>query len=111
MNFYLECTMQIFLGSLLARLMTFRKEVIILWRAFFKPTTPLYLKVLMVAAVLYLVSPVDLIPEFIPVLGFLDDLILVPLLVSWIVSRLPQEARVRPNDTYTKTIDGTARRR
>jgi uncharacterized membrane protein YkvA (DUF1232 family) len=107
--------MQIFLGSLLARFMTFRKEVIILWRAFFRPETPLYLKVLMVATVLYLFSPVDLIPEFIPVLGFVDDLILVPMIVSWIVSRLPQASGTRTSSAasgrFTKTIDGTARRR
>lgn len=98
------------MGPVIARLVTFRKEVITLWRAFFKPETPVYLKVAMVATLVYLLSPIDIIPEFIPGLGFLDDLIIVPLMVSWIVGRLPQPVKA-DNRPYTKTIDGTARRK
>ncbi|HEB68924.1 MAG TPA: DUF1232 domain-containing protein [Desulfobulbus sp.] len=45
--------------------------------------TPLYVKLLLGAGLLYVVSPYDLIPEWIPVLGVMDDLALVALLVAW----------------------------
>lgn len=91
------------------RFLRFRKEVLLLWRAFRAPGTPAHLKLAMVLVTAYLVSPVDLIPEFIPLAGLLDDLILVPMMVSWIVSRLPREAPAYARATDT-TINGTARR-
>lgn len=45
--------------------------------------TPLYVKLLLGAGLLYALSPYDLIPEWIPVLGVLDDLALAALLVAW----------------------------
>jgi uncharacterized membrane protein YkvA (DUF1232 family) len=95
--------------SILARLMTFRRELGTLWRAFLGPETPLHLKALMLLVPLYLLSPIDLLPDVIPILGFLDDAIIIPLLVSWIVSLLPKAAPTRPA-TDSKVIDGTARR-
>ncbi len=94
----------------MARLVTFRKEVITLWHAFFKRETPLFLKFATIATLVYLLSPIDIVPEFIPGLGFLDDLIIVPMLVSWIVARLPQN-NAPQHQSYTKTINGTARRK
>jgi uncharacterized membrane protein YkvA (DUF1232 family) len=106
-----------FTSALIPRILRFRKEVVLLWHAFRAPETPLYLKVATALVALYLVSPFDLIPEFLPLLGFVDDLILVPMMVSWIVSRLPQRQRAHANTGRTRrdsrdgpTIDGTARR-
>jgi uncharacterized membrane protein YkvA (DUF1232 family) len=103
---------------LIGRLLQFRKELVTLWRAFGAPQTPLYLKAAMLGVVLYLVSPIDLIPDVVPFLGIVDDIVLVPLMVSWIVSRLPRMAGARaPAAPYRATpgegpvIDGTARRR
>ncbi len=45
--------------------------------------TPLYVKLLLGAGLLYVISPYDLIPEWIPVVGVLDDLALAALLISW----------------------------
>jgi uncharacterized membrane protein YkvA (DUF1232 family) len=50
------------------------------------PVLPKRAKVALAAAVLYLVSPVDLIPDFIPVVGYLDDLIVAAILVDGILS-------------------------
>ena len=50
------------------------------------PVLPKATKIALAAAVLYLVSPVDLIPDFIPVLGYLDDLIIAAILVDGILS-------------------------
>ncbi|GHA25870.1 hypothetical protein GCM10007989_21960 [Devosia pacifica] len=68
----------------------------LLWHAFRAPETPLYLKLATAFVAFYLVNPFDLIPEVLPLIGFVDDLILVPLMVSWIVSRLPPEFTAKP---------------
>lgn len=53
--------------------------------------TPLLAKVLAGITVAYALSPVDLIPDFIPVLGYLDDLILLPLLVALTLKCIPKD--------------------
>ena len=98
------------MNRLLLRFLTFRKELATLWRAFRAPETPGHLKVLMLLVPLYLLSPIDLIPDVIPVLGWLDDLVVVPMLVSWIVRMLPQPAPVRRNEGDGSVIDGDYRR-
>jgi len=98
--------------NLLARFITFRNELATLWRAFMAPETPWHLKALILLVPAYLLSPLDLIPDMIPLLGWVDDLIVVPLLVSWIVSMLPQRAHVSERSADgAKVIDGTWRRR
>jgi uncharacterized membrane protein YkvA (DUF1232 family) len=64
-----------------------------LWYALGHPQAPTWLKGGAVALVLYLVSPIDLIPDVLPVVGVLDDLIIVPMALRWLLSRLPQEIR------------------
>ena len=97
--------------NLLTRLLAFRTKLVTLWRAFRAAETPLHLKALMLLVPLYLVSPLDLIPDIIPFAGWLDDMIVIPMLVSWIVKLLPQPVRVRPTPRTDKVIDGTYRRR
>ena len=55
------------------------------------PLVPWYTKCLAMAVVGYAVSPIDLIPDFIPVLGYLDDLIIVPLGIWLVLSLIPEE--------------------
>ena len=50
---------------------------------FLSPTTPLYVKIVLAAGLLYAISPYDLIPEWVPVLGVMDDLALAALLIAW----------------------------
>ena len=95
---------------LLTRIVLFRKEVAQLWKAFWAPETPFYLKAATLFVAFYLVNPFDILPDFIPLLGWVDDLVLVPLMVSWIVSRLPVPAKVYAGK-YGPTVDGTARRK
>lgn len=92
------------------RLLQFRNELVIVWRAFFAPETPLWLKGLMLVIPAYLLSPIDLIPDFIPVLGWVDDALVVTLLVNLIVRLLPQPAPVRRASRNDKVIDGDYRR-
>ena len=53
--------------------------------------TPWYAKVLAAVVVVYALSPIDLIPDFIPVLGYLDDLIILPALVALCIKYVPKE--------------------
>jgi uncharacterized membrane protein YkvA (DUF1232 family) len=53
------------------------------------PRTPWYAKLLAVGIVAYAVSPIDLIPDFVPVLGYLDDLILIPAGIALAIRLVP----------------------
>ena len=64
--------------------------LIALWKLFKHPQTPRAPKLLAIAVLAYAVSPIDLIPDFIPVLGLLDDVILVPLGVALVVRLTPK---------------------
>ncbi|MFZ5953132.1 MAG: YkvA family protein [Candidatus Rifleibacteriota bacterium] len=60
-------------------------------------------KIAMIIAILYLLSPIDLIPDFIPIIGFLDDLIIVPLLFSWAFRKI-EAARALHQEQTRKEI-------
>lgn len=64
-----------------------KRDGVTLWFAYKHADTPLIAKLLCVLVVAYALSPIDLIPDFIPVLGYLDDVILLPCLI-WIAVRL-----------------------
>jgi uncharacterized membrane protein YkvA (DUF1232 family) len=66
---------------------SFRREIRVYDLVRRHPRTPKSAKVLTGAAVAYALSPIDLIPDFIPVIGHLDDAIVVPLLL-WVALRL-----------------------
>jgi uncharacterized membrane protein YkvA (DUF1232 family) len=66
---------------------TIKRDAIALFLAARDPRTPWYAKAMAALVAAYALSPIDLIPDFIPVLGYLDDLIIVPLGI-WIVVRL-----------------------
>ena len=53
--------------------------------------TPWYAKVLAAAVVVYALSPIDLIPDFIPILGYPDDLVILPALIAWFIRCIPQD--------------------
>ena len=55
------------------------------------PRVPWYAKALAVAVAAYALSPIDLIPDFIPIIGYLDDLVIVPLGIWLVVSLIPDE--------------------
>jgi len=62
-----------------------------LWFALRHPAAPGWLKLGAALIALYLLSPIDLIPDWIPVLGVMDDLVLVPLAIRALLKRLPPE--------------------
>jgi uncharacterized membrane protein YkvA (DUF1232 family) len=66
-----------------------RSDALLLWRALRHPQAPLWLKAGAVGVVLYLISPIDLIPDFIPFFGVLDDVVLIPLAIRFLLKHLP----------------------
>jgi uncharacterized membrane protein YkvA (DUF1232 family) len=93
------------------RLLHFRNELTTLWRAFFAAETPIWLKGLMLLIPAYLLSPIDIIPDFIPILGWVDDAIVIPILVSMIVRLLPHPIPTRAaRGSGDTVIDGDYRR-
>jgi len=62
-----------------------------LWFALRHPAAPGWLKVGTALIALYLLSPVDLVPDWLPLIGVVDDLVLVPLAIRWLLGRLPPE--------------------
>jgi uncharacterized membrane protein YkvA (DUF1232 family) len=72
-----------------------RTEIIAIYFAYRDPRTPLLARVLALLVAAYALSPIDLIPDFIPVLGYLDDLIIVPAGIAMVLRMVPEEVMVR----------------
>jgi uncharacterized membrane protein YkvA (DUF1232 family) len=66
-----------------------KRDVVALWLAARDPRVPWYAKAAAAVVAAYALSPVDLIPDFIPVLGYLDDLLIVPLGILLVVKLIP----------------------
>ena len=64
-----------------------------LWFALRHPASPRWLKVGVGLIALYVLSPIDIIPDTIPLLGVVDDIVLVTLAMRWMLARLPPEIR------------------
>ncbi len=90
--------------ALRRRLQALQQETYALYLAARDPRTPWYAKAVAVLVTAYAFSPVDLIPDFIPVLGYLDDLLLVPLGVLLALRLIPAnviaESRARSRTAW-----------
>lgn len=76
-------------SELIAWARDIKRDILALWFAARDKRTPLAAKLIAGAVAAYALSPIDLIPDFIPVLGYLDDLILVPLGIAVAVRLIP----------------------
>jgi len=77
------------LETLKARARELKRETYVLYLAVRDPRTPWYARAIAAAVVAYALSPIDLIPDFIPVIGYLDDLIVVPLGIALALKLIP----------------------
>src|SRR6202162_19840 len=97
-------------GSWKERVQAVKKETLTLYFACRHPLVPWYAKASALIVVGYALSPIDLIPDFIPVLGYVDDLIIVPLGISLVLSLIPEpeevmaEYRAMASEAETRSI-------
>ena len=79
-----------------------KKNIVVLYIAFKKKETPWYAKVMAGITIGYALSPIDLIPDFIPVLGYLDDIVILPLLIVLSIKLIPrsiiEEAKLKADE-------------
>ena len=71
-----------------------KSETLALYLASRDPRTPWYAKLLVAGIVAYAFSPIDLIPDFVPVLGYLDDLVLIPLGITLALRLVPRSVLI-----------------
>jgi uncharacterized membrane protein YkvA (DUF1232 family) len=87
-----------------------QNEVHVLFLASKDPRVPWYAKILALIIIAYALSPIDLIPDFIPVIGYLDDLVLIPAGIIFLMKIIPKEVmagyreKVRSQQKITKRI-------
>ncbi len=88
------------------RVRQLKAETYALYLAYRDPRTPWYARVFAASVVAYAFSPIDLIPDFIPVLGYLDDLLLVPLGILLAIKIIPpgimQESRAKAQEALNQ---------
>jgi uncharacterized membrane protein YkvA (DUF1232 family) len=77
-------------GKLKEKTKQITQNLSILYIAYKRKDVPITAKIIVVIAVVYALSPLDLIPDFIPVLGYLDDLIILPLLIYLSIKLIPK---------------------
>jgi uncharacterized membrane protein YkvA (DUF1232 family) len=77
--------------KLKARARNLKRDIFALWIAARDPRVPWYAKAVAGGVAAYALSPIDLIPDFIPVVGYLDDIIIVPLGIILAVKLIPPE--------------------
>jgi uncharacterized membrane protein YkvA (DUF1232 family) len=91
------------LAKLKQRARYLKAETFVLYLAARDPRTPWYAKVFVAGIVAYAFSPIDLIPDFVPVLGYLDDLILIPMGIALAIRLVPDsvlaDCRARAQET------------
>jgi len=81
-----------------------KQELYALYLAYRDPRAPWYARMLAAVVVAYAFSPFDLIPDFIPVLGYLDDLIVVPLGIALVLRMIPPEVMAECRERARREI-------
>ena len=79
-------------------------ELHAMWFVFRHPATPWTAKAILIVVLLYAASPIDIIPDFIPFFGMLDDIVII-IVGLWLVRRLIPEAVVAESREKARTID------
>jgi len=82
-----------------------RRDAHALYLAARDPRVPWYAKALAIAVAAYALSPIDLIPDFVPLLGFLDDVIIVPAGIALVIKLIPQRVMVEHRAIAAAALD------
>ncbi|MFT3904704.1 MAG: YkvA family protein [Steroidobacteraceae bacterium] len=84
----------------------FAEDLLAAWHCAFDPATPLRVKGILVGALAYFVLPVDAIPDFIPVIGFSDDLTVLATAITAVRTHITGKHRQRARDTLERLKQG-----
>jgi len=84
---------------------TLKTEIYALYLACRDPRVPWYVRLLAICVVGYAFSPIDLIPDPIPILGYLDDLILLPIGIWLVLRMMPQDVMTECREKARKEIE------
>lgn len=79
------------LKALKTKAKSLKKEITVIYYAYQHPELSILPKILIIFTLGYALSPIDLIPDFIPVLGYLDDLIILPILITFSIKLIPEK--------------------
>ncbi len=82
-----------------------KRDILTLWFAYRHPQMPIAAKIAAVLIVAYAFSPIDLIPDFIPVLGFLDEVILLPAFIWLTLKLIPEPVVVESRNAAQAWIE------
>jgi len=97
-----SCVPPCVLEKLKTRARALKKEALAVYLAARDPRTPWYVRALVFFVVAHTFSPIDLIPDFIPVLGVLDDLIITPLGLMLAIRLIPPEVLAEARETVAR---------
>lgn len=93
-----------FFNNFKAKIKVLKNDIKALYLASKRPDIPLFAKLFTILVVGYALSPIDFIPDFVPILGYLDDLVLIPLGVALAIKMIPphiiQECRLQAQDVF-----------
>ncbi|TIH09154.1 YkvA family protein [Pseudomonas leptonychotis] len=100
------------LNTLKTQAKQLKKHTLTVYFAARDPRTPILVRTLALIVAAYALSPIDLIPDFIPIIGYLDDLILIPMGLALVVRLTPPEviesARAQAQQASTKPVSYSA---
>ena len=86
-----------------------KRDVVALYIAGRDPRIPWYVKLAAMAVAAYALSPIDLIPDFIPVLGYLDDVIILPVAIFLIIKMIPGPLMAEFREEAQRRVAPTSR--
>ena len=95
------------IGALVLKARKLRNSIYMLYLASRDPRVPLYVKILMLLIIAYALSPIDIIPDVIPIAGYLDDLIILPLGIYLVFRLIPEEVKAEYQEKAGTHIPGS----
>ncbi|CAF3171899.1 unnamed protein product [Rotaria socialis] len=107
MVYFLSEKVKLFVEDLKEKVRSIKLESYALAFVYQHQRTPWYAKLSILITLGYLLSPIDLIPDFIPILGYLDDLVLVPLLILLSIKLIPTDVLKECRDKAQNKLNST----